>query len=113
MIATREEDPGRMAREQIYSLRRILVRRLQGITKGVTRRERVLRMRRFAEEWQDLRTTDGLQNLLQALAPSRTEPGGSGPKEETLLRSLARAEEVQNLGSGQRDLFLPLASNLS
>jgi len=51
MIATRV-DPD--SREQKYSLRRILVRRLQAANRGVPRRLRVEQHIRFADEWAQL-----------------------------------------------------------
>jgi hypothetical protein len=51
-MMARRMDPG--SREQKYSLRRILVRRLQAANRGVPRRQRVEQHIRFADEWAQL-----------------------------------------------------------
>ena len=54
MIAIRHEFPDRRMREETYSLRRILMRRLQEETRGISRRERIQRQRQFVSEWRNM-----------------------------------------------------------
>ncbi len=54
--------------EGVYALRRILVGELQKVCRGVTRRTRVERHRRFAEEWRSFRDEGRLPLLERAVA---------------------------------------------
>jgi hypothetical protein len=75
MIATRHEDPSRIARENTYALRRILVRRLQQATRGIPRRLRAETHLQFAREWNNLVHRGGLVTLQVELARSRPGDG--------------------------------------
>jgi hypothetical protein len=89
MIATRFEDPRQKAREETYALRRILVRRLQKATRGVSRRERVEQHQRFAEEWRIFSTDGRLAAVRQALASGEVPAWGGMESSESLLIRLA------------------------
>lgn len=90
MIATRQEDPNRLAKEDAYALRRILVRRLQQAAKGVSRRERVARHRQFAREWQEMVLEGQLGALRRAVVRGPAQaPGADRPGEGEFLRFLA------------------------
>ncbi len=68
MIAFSNQTPDELTREDTYALRRILVGRLQRNSRGVTRRERVEQLRRFAEEWTSFLEEGRLPLLHRTLA---------------------------------------------
>ena len=118
MIATQYEDPARREREEIYAVRRILIRRLQKATRGVPRKERVGAMRSFVAEWERLRAGEGgelraaarqggfeLRSVVPVIrieAAQAPAPGKNAPVERPCLHSAARM--------GQVDLFTPQAA---
>ena len=119
MITTRVEPgaqgrefSGPEGREQKYSLRRILVRRLQAANQGVSKRQRVEQHRRFAEEWGRLVLGGRVEELLGFV---QGKWGLDEGLEEGLIRHLAtevrpiplenvvrRVVEVPRGGGGQR-----------
>ncbi len=68
MIAFSNQIPDEITQEDTYALRRILVERLQKSSRGVSRRERVEQLRRFAEEWTSFLEDGRLPLLRRALA---------------------------------------------
>jgi hypothetical protein len=52
MIAICREDSVRKSREERYALRRVLVARLQKVSRGIPRRSRFESHRQFATEWE-------------------------------------------------------------
>lgn len=99
-------------REQKYSLRRILVRRLQATNRGVSRRQRVEQHRRFAEEWGRIILGGRVEELLGFV---QGKWGLDAGLEEGLIRHLAtevrpiplenvvrRVVDMPRGGTGQR-----------
>jgi hypothetical protein len=90
MIAIAKELPVRARRDEVYVLRRILVRQLQRRTRGIPHAERRECQRRFIQEWERLRDEGGWTLLRAALQ-------GKERRAEGLLGELAtaaRASEV-------------------
>jgi hypothetical protein len=116
MIATQYEDPARREREEVYAVRRILIRRLQKATRGIPRKDRVVALRSFIAEWERLRTGPGMADLRIA-----AQQGGRELRSETPVVR-AKAPEVSTerkiaaparlclqsvARMGQVDLFTP------
>ena len=114
-------------REQKYSLRRILVRRLQAANRGVPRRQRVEQHIRFADEWAHLVQEGRVEEILGFV---QGKWGLDAGLDEGLIQRLATEvrpipleNAVRRGGDGQhspwhreaphqRDLFEPqLAAN--
>ena len=141
MIATRMDSDSRNwgssspeGREQKYSLRRILVRRLQVANRGVPRRQRVEQHMCFADEWaqliQERRIEEVLgfvqgkwgldagleEGLIQRLAtevrPIPLENGDAREARTGGVRAGGLHSSWNQEASNQRDLFEPqLAAN--
>ena len=116
MIATQHEDPARREREEVYAVRRILIRRLQKATRGIPRRDRVVALRSFVAEWERLRSGPGMADLraaaqqggreLRAEAPLvRTEAPEVVPERKVAPPVRLRLQSVARMG--QVDLFTP------
>lgn len=116
MIATTYDSPLQIERRARYDLRRVLVRRLQEASRGVSRRERVALQRRFVGEWQHWTVREEFPPLGEALR--RCGLGPKAPEIRPILESVKTlAPEAQPKQTreflpsetriGQGDLFQP------
>lgn len=88
LFAGRRQVATEREKQALYLLRRVLVKRLQAATRGISRGARVAAHRRFVEQWGEFSRTGRLE-FLSGLVPETTGPGKSAP-EETDPASLAQ-----------------------
>jgi hypothetical protein len=94
MIAVNEDWSEVRSRQETYALRRILVGELQRASRGVPRRIRAERLRRFAEEWMEFvqERRLGLLRRAVALGPAvAAEAGDLWPASLLLALAAGRA----------------------
>lgn len=97
MIATRRIDSATDCKEDLYTIRRILVRRLQSTSKGVSRKARVERHRAFAREWESYRRNGAFDLLRRAVSigPAVAAEAGEGWRNSFLLELAASARPLR------------------